>query len=49
MKLDMHFHSHFSDGTSDVRTLLKLAQKKELDFVALTDHDRVSDEFSLLA
>ncbi len=49
MKLDMHFHSQFSDWTSDVETLLKLAQKKELDFVALTDHDRVSDEFSLLA
>ena len=45
MKLDMHFHSQFSDWTSDIETLVQWAQKKDLDFVALTDHDRVSDEF----
>ena len=39
---DLHTHSVHSDGVSDVRTLLQSAQRKGLDFIALTDHNTVS-------
>lgn len=45
MKLDMHFHSVASDGHSTPEELISLAKQKELDFIALTDHDVVSYGF----
>ncbi len=39
MKADLHIHSKFSDGTLWPEEILKVATTKELDMVALTDHD----------
>jgi len=45
MKLDMHFHSVASDGKNTRDELLEEWQKKGLQFLALTDHNRVSYDF----
>jgi predicted metal-dependent phosphoesterase TrpH len=37
--IDLHTHSLYSDGTYRPRELLGLARDRELDTVALTDHD----------
>lgn len=41
MSVDLHTHSTASDGTFAPRELIKLAVKKGLSAVALTDHDTV--------
>lgn len=41
MKIDLHNHSNYSDGLLSVEDLIKLAQKKNIDIMALTDHDSV--------
>lgn len=45
MKIDMHFHSLNSDGLLSEDELLNIANEKQLDFIALTDHDTVSNGF----
>lgn len=50
MKIDMHFHSIRSDWKNTPEDMIQDAKKKNLDFIALTDHDVVSDnEFVELA
>jgi hypothetical protein len=39
MRFDLHVHSNYSDGHSDVKTILKAARKRGLDGIAITDHD----------
>ncbi len=40
MKIDLHCHSYYSrDGISSPKKLIKIALKKGLDGIALTDHD----------
>ncbi|MDD1741880.1 MAG: PHP domain-containing protein [Methanotrichaceae archaeon] len=39
MRFDLHIHSNFSDGHADVRTILKMASKKGLNGLSITDHD----------
>ena len=40
MKIDLHCHSYYSrDGVSSPEKLIKAAQKRGLDGIALTDHD----------
>ncbi|MBW7954607.1 PHP domain-containing protein [Candidatus Gracilibacteria bacterium] len=46
MKVDMHFHSNLSDGYLSKDELIKRAYDQKLDFIALTDHDRVSYGFA---
>ena len=45
MKFEMHCHSTKSDWLSSEQVLLSKASDIGLDFVFLTDHDRVSDSF----
>lgn len=45
MKLDMHFHSVASDGRSTKQELIAVAKEKNVQFLALTDHDVVSYGF----
>lgn len=40
-------HSTASDGRKDVYTLAKKAQKTGLDFIAVSDHNNYSENFSL--
>lgn len=42
MRIDLHTHSHCSDGTDTPCQLVRRAKKKGLDVVALTDHDTVA-------
>lgn len=44
-KIDMHFHTTHSDGNNTEEEILEHAQLKGLEFIALTDHDRVSIGF----
>jgi predicted metal-dependent phosphoesterase TrpH len=39
MRVDLHAHSNRSDGTFTPTELVRLAAERELDVVALTDHD----------
>lgn len=39
MKVDLHCHSHYSDGTLSPRDLIALAHKAGITDLALTDHD----------
>lgn len=42
LKYDLHTHSRFSpDGTLDVRDIVRIARKRGLDGIAITDHDTV--------
>jgi len=39
MKSDLHFHSKYSDGTLWPSEMIELAKEKNLEIIALTDHD----------
>ncbi len=41
MKFDLHTHTNYSDGTFTPDKLIQLAIEKELDGIAITDHDSV--------
>jgi len=41
---DLHTHTAASDGTSTVTERVEQARRRGLDAVAVTDHDRISDE-----
>jgi hypothetical protein len=42
LKYDLHIHSRFSrDGVLDVRDIFKIAKKRGLDGIAVTDHDTI--------
>lgn len=45
--IDLHTHSHFSDGSMSPTELVKLAKECNLRAIALTDHDTIDglDEF----
>lgn len=38
MKIDLHMHTHHSDGELSVQNLLALAQQKNMDIISITDH-----------
>lgn len=42
MSADLHCHSKYSDGTTEVDELVLLAKKRGLDAVSVTDHDTLS-------
>jgi len=42
MSIDLHTHSHFSDGTMSPSELVALAKAKRLSAIALTDHDTMA-------
>lgn len=42
MKLDLHVHSYYSDGIFAPEKIVDLALERNLDGIALTDHDSVS-------
>ena len=47
MKVDLHCHSHFSDGTQSPSFLLQRATENKLTHLALTDHDCIDGLESL--
>lgn len=42
MKFDLHCHSHFSDGMLSPQMLLARAKEREVNVLALTDHDTIA-------
>ena len=38
MKFDLHTHTRYSDGTSEVREMVEAAEAMDLEAVAITDH-----------
>lgn len=48
-KIDLHFHSHYSDGKSDCGNLIKLALKNKLEIISVTDHDTLESQEEVLA
>ncbi len=42
MRLDLHTHSHYSDGTLSPGELVRRAHEKGVEWMVLTDHDSVS-------
>lgn len=41
-KFDLHIHSCYSsDGTMDIKTIIKVAMKRHLDGIAITDHNTI--------
>lgn len=45
--IDLHTHTNYSDGTWDVKTLLRNAQKMKVELLAITDHDTVKAHLEL--
>lgn len=43
---DLHMHTTASDGTSSVDDRITQAVNRELDTIAITDHDSISDELT---
>jgi hypothetical protein len=42
LKYDLHLHTRYSpDGTQDVRDIVRIARKRGLDGIAITDHDTI--------
>lgn len=41
-RVDLHLHSHYSDGKSDCQSLIKIAAKNKLEIVSVTDHDTLA-------
>lgn len=41
MKIDMHMHSTFSDGTFTVLQIVEFARKNNFEYVAITDHNSI--------
>ena len=39
IRIDLHLHSVYSDGTSSVEELVSLARQKKVSVLSLTDHD----------
>ncbi len=42
MKADLHMHTTYSDGRKSPEEVIKRAKAKEIDIIAVTDHDTVS-------
>jgi predicted metal-dependent phosphoesterase TrpH len=45
--IDLHIHSIHSDGSYSVEEILKEAKKKNLQYISITDHDKVSAYYEL--
>ena len=41
MKIDLHTHTKFSDGTYELKELLAEADRQNINVIAITDHDTV--------
>lgn len=45
LKIDFHVHTLYSDGTGSVKDVLRAAEHKGLDGLAITDHDTLEGYF----
>ena len=47
MKLDLHIHTNCSDGSDSWITILQKAEKLELDYISITDHNNCDVYFQM--
>jgi len=47
LKGDLHMHSDASDGQHNIPTLAKIAGRKNLDFIAVANHNNYNENFNL--
>jgi len=45
--IDLHMHTHYSDGTDQVVEILQKCEEKKLSLISITDHDGVEAYFEL--
>ena len=45
--IDLHIHSRFSDGQFDIKDLVELSKKNNVDLISITDHDDIRSVFEL--
>ena len=45
--IDLHIHTNNSDGSDSVIDVLKKAQKHELSYMSITDHESVNGHYEL--
>lgn len=45
--IDLHIHSQFSDGQFDIKDLVELSKKNNVDLISITDHDDIRSVFEL--
>lgn len=43
LKVDFHIHSRYSDSSRNVEDILKIADKRGLDYISITDHDNADN------
>lgn len=43
-KADLHMHSRWSDGSLDMKDLLRLGSKEKIEIMAVTDHDTLEGQ-----
>lgn len=41
-EVDLHIHSNHSDGSETIEDILKICESKKLEYISITDHDKVS-------
>ena len=41
MLVDLHTHSYYSDGTMSPREIIEEAKRKNIEVIAITDHDEI--------
>ena len=46
-RADVHMHTNLSDGKMSVRELLTFCKQRQLDYIAITDHDTVNGVLQL--
>jgi len=46
LKVDIHIHTAYSDGTGTIREILVAAKKAGLDAIAITDHNTSKGYFT---
>lgn len=49
IRIDMHVHSFYSDGTCSVEEIVRVARKKRIALLSLTDHDTLEGIPELLS
>lgn len=48
MRFDLHIHSRYSDGRASVEEILRVARRKGLDGIAVTDHNTLDGSMAAL-
>ena len=39
LMIDLHIHTLYSDGDKTVEEILKMCEKKHIEYISITDHD----------